>query len=170
MLAKLQLPLSTLLIVLLVVWGHFSPEMNSRQDNSAPRLAWEYFTEEFPVKEFGSDGYFVRAIQNGFNIFYFTSQFAPRFTSTSSSGDQKSCSSCHSAKDIGFSFVQSDRFNQQLQKRLSFEESMMRCYVKTDRINGFAPTIFDPAIRDLRIFSRLIGYKYQLSEGYRRPM
>ena len=39
----------------------------------------------------------------------------------------------------------------------------MRCYAGP--MDGFVPTFYDPAIRDLRIFARAVAHHLQLSEG-----
>ena len=39
----------------------------------------------------------------------------------------------------------------------------MRCYAK--QLDGFVPTIYDPAIRDIRIFSRMVAHDLKLVEG-----
>ena len=42
----------------------------------------------------------------------------------------------------------------------------MRCYA--GRLDGFVPTLYDPAVRDLRILARAVAHPLQLSEGARR--
>ena len=51
-------------------------------------------------------------------------------------------------------------------ERLSFEENVMRCYA--GHMDGFVPTLYDPAIRDLRILARGVAHHLQLGEGARR--
>jgi hypothetical protein len=62
--------------------------------------------------------------------------------------------------------VNSDRFDVTLGKRMSFEERVMRCYAGP--MDGFVPTLYDPAIRDIRILARAIAHHLQLSEGARK--
>ena len=50
-----------------------------------------------------------------------------------------------------------------LGKRVSFEERIMRCYAGP--MEGFVPTLYDPAIRDIRILARAVAHHLQLSEG-----
>ena len=33
-------------------------------------------------------------------------------------------------------------------------------------MNGFVPTLYDPAIRDLRILARMVAHSLELGEGY----
>jgi len=42
---------------------------------------------------------------------------------------------------------------------------VMRCYA--GRLDGFIPTIYDPAVRDIRIFARMVAHHLQLGEGGR---
>jgi hypothetical protein len=62
--------------------------------------------------------------------------------------------------------VNSDRFDATLGKRMSFEERVMRCYAGP--MDGFVPTLYDPAVRDIRILARAIAHHLQLSEGARK--
>jgi len=39
----------------------------------------------------------------------------------------------------------------------------MRCYAT--HLDGFVPTIYDPAVRDIRIFARMVAHHLQLGEG-----
>jgi len=59
--------------------------------------------------------------------------------------------------------VNSDRFDASLGRRISFEERVMRCYAGP--MNGFVPTLYDPAVRDIRILARAVAHHLQLSEG-----
>jgi hypothetical protein len=34
---------------------------------------------------------------------------------------------------------------------------------------GYAPTIYDPAVRDLRLLARAVAHHLDLGEGARRP-
>jgi hypothetical protein len=35
-------------------------------------------------------------------------------------------------------------------------------------MDGFVPTLYEPAVRDIRILARAVAYHLQLSEGARR--
>ena len=59
-----------------------------------------------------------------------------------------------------------DRFDPALGRRVSFEERVMRCYAGP--MNGFVPTLYDPAVRDLRILARAVAHHLGLGEGARR--
>lgn len=165
---KTQLFFLTFFIIAFVVWGHTSANFKVKKSVDDEQQHWQQFIAQYPVQEFGEDGYFVRAIRNGFKLFHYTDKYAFRFTSNQLPENRNSCADCHTLSDLAYGFVQSDRFKPDFKKRVSFEEQLMRCYVSKDRLAGFTPTIFDPAIRDLRILARLVAYKNQLSEGYQR--
>ncbi len=124
---------------------------------------WYTFKKKYKVSEFGKDGYFVRAIQNGHALFYKTWDYAWRFTRRSGASSISSCSDCHKPIDMALAFVNSDRYKSSIGRRVSFEEQVTRCYIKN--LNGFAPTIYDPAIRDIRIMARMVAHYYKMSEG-----
>src|SRR5258706_13550389 len=50
--------------------------------------------------------------------------------------------------------IYSDRFDAGLGRRMSFEERVMRCYA--GHMDGFVPTLYDPAVRDIRILARAV--------------
>ncbi len=124
---------------------------------------WQEFSQKYRVNRFGSDGYFVRAIRHGHGLFYKTYDFAWRFTRKTAQSENNNCGSCHSPEEIAYSFASADRFDKKLGKRVSFEERIMRCYVS--KLDGFVPTIYDPAIRDIRIFARLVAHDLNITEG-----
>lgn len=127
---------------------------------------WADFSLKYGGETFGADGYFTRAVQNGYNILHNTPEHAARFTRRTRADQPNSCADCHSPEALAFAFVASDRFDPALQQRVSFEERVMRCYVK--HLDGFVPTIYDPAVRDVRIFARLVAHRLQLGEGSTR--
>jgi hypothetical protein len=43
----------------------------------------------------------------------------------------------------------------------------MRCYAGP--MDGFVPTFYDPAVRDIRLLARAVAHHLQLSEGASRP-
>ena len=102
-------------------------------------------------------------MQNGYNVFHYTPKYAWRFTRKTTADQINACASCHTPADMAYSFVNSDRFDARLGRRVSFEERLMRCFA--DHMNGFIPTLYDPVVRDLRIFARAVAYHLQLSEG-----
>jgi len=154
------------LIATFVLWAHFhsgAPVFRA-QVTSAP--GWEQFRATYGVDSFGGDGYFIRGVQNGYNLFYFTSQYASRFTRKRAGDAVSACAGCHTAEQLAYAFVNADRFDAALGKRVSFEERVMRCYVGP--MDGFVPTLYDPAIRDLRLLARAVANHLQLSEGARK--
>lgn len=150
-----------------VLWAHFGSGLPVFQSHIAAAPGWEQFRAAYSVQDFGTDGHFVRAAKNGYNVFFYTPTYAWRFTRRTPAHAQNSCGSCHSAEDLAYAFVNSDRFDQALGKRLSFEERVMRCFA--GHLDGFVPTLYDPTVRDLRIFARAVAHHLQLSEGALRP-
>ena len=146
-----------------VLWAHFGsgiPVFHSKV-SSAP--GWQQFRASYSVDDFGEDSYFTRAVQNGYNLFYFTHEHGRRFTRKTARDAVHSCAGCHTAEDLAYGFVNSDRFDATLGKRMSFEERIMRCYAGP--MDGFVPTLYDPAIRDIRILARAVAHHLQLTEG-----
>jgi hypothetical protein len=66
-------------------------------------------------------------------------------------------------EDFAHAFVNSDRFDAKLGKRVSFEDRIRRCYSRA--MDGFVPTIYDPALRDIRLLARAVAHHLQLGEG-----
>jgi len=150
-------------IVGFVLWAHFGSgiQVFRSQVSSAP--GWQQFRASYSVDDFGADSYFTRAVQNGYNLFYFTHEHGSRFTRKTARDAVNACAGCHTAEDLAYGFVNSDRFDASLGRRISFEERVMRCYAGP--MNGFVPTLYDPAVRDIRILARAVAHHLQLSEG-----
>jgi hypothetical protein len=146
-----------------VLWCHLGADLPVFRSQVTPEAGWDQFRLAYRVNDFGDDGYFVRAAQNGYNIFFFTHKYAWRFTRKTLADPKNACASCHTPEDLAYGFVRSDRFDAELGKRISFEERVMRCFA--GRMDGFVPTLYDPTIRDLRILARAIAHHLQLSEG-----
>lgn len=157
-------PLGSLtLIVGFVLWSHFGSGIPVFRSHVSSEPGWERFRVHYQVKDFGEDGHFARAAQNGYNLFFFTHKYAWRFTRKTSTDAQNACASCHTPEDMAYSFVNSDRFDATLGKRVSFEERVMRCFA--GHMDGFVPTLYDPTVRDLRILARGVAHHLQLSDG-----
>ncbi|WP_020680502.1 hypothetical protein [Marinobacterium rhizophilum] len=155
--------LCTAILLLFVLWAHLGSGLTTFVHQTHTEAGWESFRQTYQVDRFGEDGYFVRAVQNGYNLTQHTPEYAWRFTRKSATDSNNSCSSCHSNEDLAYALVNGDRFVPELNRRISFEESVMRCYVK--HLDGFIPTIYDPAVRDVRIFARMVAHHLQLGEG-----
>jgi hypothetical protein len=151
------------LIGVFVLWSHLGSGMAPFHSHVSAEPGWEQFRVAYDVNEFGDDGHFVRAAQNGYNVFFFTPKYAWRFTRKTRADATNACASCHTPEDMAYGFVNSDRFDPVLGKRVSFEERVMRCFAGP--MDGFVPTLYDPTVRDLRIFARAIAHHLQLSEG-----
>jgi len=151
------------LVVGFALWAHFG----SGRPGFSPRVSaepgWEAFREAYGVDAFGHDGYFVRAVQNGYNLVHHTHKYAWRFTRKGAFDHPNACADCHDAEALARAFATGDRFDARLARRVSFEERVMRCYA--GRLDGFIPTIYDPAVRDIRIFARMVAHHLQLGEG-----
>lgn len=151
------------LIVAFVLWAHLGSGLAVFRSEVSPEPGWDKFRSGYSVEYFGRDGQFVRAVQNGYNLFYYTHKFAPRFTRKTAADAKNACASCHSAEDLAYAFVNSDRYDPAVGKRVSFEEQVQRCYVGP--MDGHIPTVYDPAVRDIRLLARAVAHHLQLSEG-----
>jgi hypothetical protein len=153
-------------IVGFVLWAHFGSGIQTFRSQVSSAPGWQQFRAAYSLDDFGADSYFVRAAQNGYNLFYFTHEHGWRFTRKTARDAVSACSGCHTIEDLAYAFVNSDRFDAGLGRRISFEERVMRCYA--GHMDGFVPTLYDPAVRDIRIVARAVAYHLQLSEGARK--
>jgi hypothetical protein len=149
-----------------VLWAHFGSGIPVFHPRVSAAPGWQQFRASYSLDDFGADSYFTRAVQNGYNLFYFTHVHGARFTRKSARDAVHSCAGCHTAEDLAYGFVNSDRFDPRLGRRMSFEEQVMRCFAGP--MDGFVPTLYDPTVRDLRIFARAVAHHLQLSEGARK--
>jgi hypothetical protein len=147
----------------IVLFAHFGSGLPVFHSEIAPEPGWEQFRTRYDIDYFGKDGQFVRAVQNGYNLLTYTYKYAPRFTTRTAGDTVRSCVNCHSMEDFAYGFVNADRFNAKLGRRISFEEQVQRCYV--EHLAGHVPTIYDPAVRDIRLLSRAVAHYLQLTEG-----
>lgn len=153
----------TALIAGFVLWTHAGSGVPAFHAEGRSEPGWEQFRRAYGLGYFGEDGQFVRAVQNGYNLVYHTDQYAPRFTRPAAGGAAKACIGCHSVEDLAYSFVNSDRYDARLGRRMSFEDYVRRCYAAS--LDGAVPTIYDPAVRDIRLLARAVAHHLQLGEG-----
>jgi hypothetical protein len=153
-------------IAAVVLWLHFGSGLPVFHSHVAAEPGWERFRADYRLDSFGHDGQFVRAVQNGYNLVFHTTKYAARFTRRAERDGVNSCSACHTAEDLAYGFVNSDRFDRKLGRRISFEERVQRCYANS--MEGYIPTIYDPAVRDIRLLARAIAHHLQLTEGAQR--
>jgi hypothetical protein len=153
-------------VVGFVLWAHIGSGIPVFRTHVYTAPGWEAFKENYGVDAFGADGYFTRATQNGYNLFHSTYEAGARFTRRTAKDRVNSCAGCHSVEDLAYAFVNADRFDAAVGKRISFEERLMRCY--SGRLDGFVPTFYDPAVRDLRILARAVAHHRNLGEGARK--
>jgi cytochrome c len=151
------------LIAGFVVWAHMASGVHVFRSEVGSEPGWEKFRAEYGINHFGKDGQFVRAVQNGYNLVYHTHKYASRFTRKPAGNQANSCAACHTAEDLAYGFVNSDRVDPKLGRRISFEDRVRWCYAGS--MDGFVPTIYDPAVRDIRLLARAVAHHLQLSEG-----
>jgi cytochrome c len=151
------------LIAGFVLWAHFGSGLRAFRSEVSPEPGWEKFRADYGINYFGDDGQFVRAVQNGYNLVFYTHKYASRFTRKTASDQVNSCAACHTAEDLAYGLVNSDRFDPKLGRRVSFEDRVKWCYAGS--MDGFVPTIYDPAVRDIRLFARAVAHHLQLNEG-----
>jgi cytochrome c len=161
--ARVPTPLALAVVIAFLLWAHFASGVPVFRSDVPPEPGWDRFRTVYDIDHFGHDGQFVRAVQNGYNLFYHTHKYAPRFTRKGAGDKLNSCSACHSAEALAYSFVNSDRFDPRLGKRLSFEDRVRWCYASS--VDGFVPTVFDPAVRDIRLLARAVAHHLQIGEG-----
>jgi cytochrome c len=159
-------PASLAAIAAFLLWAHFASDIPVFHSQVAPEPGWESFREQYRVGYFGDDGQFVRAVQNGYNLFFHTHRYASRFTRKGEGEAHSACAACHSVEDLAYGFVKSDRFDAARGRRVSFEERVRGCYA--DAMAGYVPTIYDPAVRDLRLLARAVARHLELGEGVRK--
>ena len=146
-----------------VICAHLASGNHVFRSEVVAEPGWEKFRTDYRIRHFGEDGNFVRAVQNGYNLVYHTHKYASRFTRKSASDRMNSCAACHTAEDLAYAFVNSDRVDPKLGKRISFEDRVRWCYAGS--MDGFVPTVYDPAVRDIRLLARAVAHHLQLSEG-----
>ena len=149
-----------------VLWAHLGSHLPVFHSHVSFEHGWKDFRAAYSVNDFGEDGQFVRAAQNGYNVFFFTHKYAGRFTRKTVTDRINACANCHTPEDMAYGFVNSDRFDFRLGRRVSFEERVMRCFAGP--MAGFVPTLYDPTVRDLRIFARVVAHHLQLGDGARK--
>lgn len=151
-------------MVAFVLWAHLASGIPAFRSQSVSEPGWDKFRADYKINDnFGADGQFVRAVQNGYNLIHYTYKYASRFTRKTASDPVNSCASCHTVEDLAYGFVNSDRVDPKLGIRISFEDRIRQCYAGS--MNGFAPTIYDPAVRDIRLLARAVAHHLQLGEG-----
>jgi hypothetical protein len=151
------------LIIGFALWAHLGSGIPVFRSQVVSEPGWQEFRNQYRVTHFGEDGHFVRAVQNGYNLIYFTHKYASRFTRKSAGDKVNACMSCHKVEDLAYAFVNSDRVDPKAGKRISFEDQVRRCYAGS--MDGFVPTLYDPAVRDIRLLARAVAHHLQLSEG-----
>ncbi|MGH8619075.1 MAG: hypothetical protein ACREUW_15390 [Burkholderiales bacterium] len=151
------------LMIGFVLWAHLASGVRVFRSEVVSEPGWEQFRADYRVNHFGEDGQFVRAVQNGYNLVYYTPRYASRFTGKAAGDRENACASCHTAEDLAYAFVNSDRVDTKTGLRMSFEDRVRWCYANS--LAGFVPTVYDPAVRDIRLLARAVAHSLQLGEG-----
>jgi len=149
-----------------LLWAHLGSGVPVFHSEVVSEPGWDKFRSRYGIGHFGDDGQFVRAVQHGYNLFFHTYKYASRFTRRTAADRVNTCASCHTAEDLAYAFVNADRFDPKLGRRVSFEDRVRWCYAAS--VDGFVPTIYDPAVRDLRILARAVAHHLQIGEGAQR--
>src|SRR4051812_27261534 len=77
---RLGRPLTAVAIIIgFALWAHFGSGIHAFRPQVTSMPGWQNFRTAFGVDEFGTDSYFTRAAQNGYNLFYFTHTYGGRF-------------------------------------------------------------------------------------------
>src|SRR5580765_5770587 len=79
-----------------VLWAHLGSNRPVFTSHVSFEPGWKDFRAAYSVDDFGEDGHFVRAAQNGFNVFFLTHKYAGRFTRKLVTDRINACASCHS--------------------------------------------------------------------------
>jgi hypothetical protein len=154
------------LMIGFVLWAHVGSGRPVFRSDVAAEPGWKKFEADYRVDFYGIDGQFYRAVRNGYNLVFHTQKYAPRFVRAPAAGAVGTCSGCHSAEDLAYSFVNSDRVDPKRGVRISFEDRVRWCYANS--LNGFVPTVYDPAVRDIRLLARAVARHLELGEGARK--
>lgn len=154
-----------LLIFSLIVVGH---GIESRKFSSEVVLETDcadLLLNRLKIQEDGLDGYYIRAVKRGCNIFSNPQKYAGRFIRA-----DIRCKDCHldlglmpETAPIGQAWVQSDKYDPVTGIILSYELRTMQCFINSS--NGFKPNILDSVIQDLKIYGRYLAFKQDLREG-----
>jgi len=67
-------------IIGFLLWAHLASGVPVFDSQVESEPGWERFRVEYGINYFGEDGQFVRAVQNGYNLFFHTHKYATRFT------------------------------------------------------------------------------------------
>jgi cytochrome c len=155
----IQYSLFTLLVIAIITAHLLSEDVFMDKMTSVDEEGVALLQTRFKLdKKYRKGGYFTQAVYDGYNKFTNTPVYASRFA-----GNEKSCSDCHTYEDMAYAFIQLDRYDSKRQKRVSFEEQVLRCYVK--ELDGHPPTFFEPALQNIKIFARFMATGLALQEG-----
>lgn len=129
----------------------------------------DLLTNKLKIAEDGLDGYYIRAVKRGCNIFSNPQKHASRYVRANIR-----CKDCHldlglkaETAPLGEAWVQSDKYDPVTGVILSYELRTMQCFINSS--NGFKPNILDSTIQDLKVYGRYLAFKQGLKEGVEYP-
>jgi thiosulfate dehydrogenase len=166
-------PILPLLILgglfLFIVYNHAVTEDKLSAEVVLEPDCEELLMNRLKIQEDGFDGYYIRAVQRGCNIFSNPQKHAGRFVRANIR-----CKDCHlelgmkgETAPIGQGWVQSDKYDPVTGIIVSYELRTMQCFINSS--NGFKPNILDSVIQDLKIYGRYLAFKQGLREGIEYP-
>ncbi len=170
----LTLRLLTPLLLLAALFLFIAYKHLTTQDKLSAEVVLEPDCEELlinrlKIQEEGFDGYYIRAVKRGCNIFSNPQKHASRFVRA-----DIRCKDCHldlgmapETAPLGPGWVQSDKYDPVTGIILSYELRTMQCFINSS--NGYKPNILDSVIQDLKLYGRYLAYKQGLKEGVEYP-
>ncbi len=152
-------------ILVFVITGHLSAKEKFSSEVVMESDCENLLMKKLKIQDDGKDGYYIRAVQRGCNIFSNPQKYASRFIRA-----DIRCKDCHlglgtesETAPMGHAWVQGDKYDSVTGIILSYEMRTMQCFINSS--NGFKPNIMDSVMQDLRIYARYLAYKQGLKEG-----
>ncbi len=134
-------------IIAFVLWAHFGSGVPVFQPEVVSEPGWEKFRAEYGIDYFGNDGQFVRAVQNGYNLVFHTHKYASRFTRKARRRPAEFLRRLPYVPKI--SPTASSTRTASMPGSASGFRSRTACAGAMPRsVDGFVPTVYDPAVRD----------------------
>jgi thiosulfate dehydrogenase len=152
-----------------IVYNHATTQDKLRAKVVMESDCEELLMNRLKIQKDGFDGYYIRAVKRGCNIFSNPQKHAGRFVRANIR-----CKDCHldlgmraETAPLGQAWVQSDKYDPVTGIILSYELRTMQCFINSS--NGFKPNILDSVIQDLKVYGRYLAFKQGLREGVEYP-
>ena len=152
-------------LFIFIVYNHIATEDKLRAKVVMEPDCEDLLMNRLKIQDDGLDGYYIRAVKRGCNIFSNPQKHASRYVRANIR-----CKDCHlelgmraETAPIGQAWVQSDKYDPVTGIILSYELRTMQCFINSS--NGFKPNILDSVIQDLKIYGRYLAFKQGLREG-----